>query len=171
MNAVSTTHSSDKLEAEKKKKSQHKGLHVWVEVTKRCQNKWGRESKCIYLQDWGTKYQVSDEWFPVRDKQNKKQQGMQIFYSKNKQLKKHHRKKWIKGILESSLEKKEKTFQLVTTAHSQGNQRKSEFHVTMEKPAKWQECEQSEARKDRKEAIMFITEAASSGVNRAENNL
>ena len=41
----------------------------------------------------------------------------------------------------------------------------------MEKPAKWQECELSEAQKDRKEAITFITEAASSGVNRAENNL
>lgn len=45
--------------------------------------------------------------------------------------------------MESSLvKKKEKTFQLIT-ACSQGNQRKSDFHVTMEKPTECQECELS----------------------------
>lgn len=88
---------------------------------------------------------MSTEWSPVRDKQNKKQQGMQIFYSKNKKLKKHHRKKRITVRGKFSWKKKEKTFQLVTTARSQGNQRKSDFHVMMEKPTECQECELSEA--------------------------
>ena len=39
----------------------------------------------------------------------------------------------------------------------------------MEKPTECQECELSEAWKDIKEAIMFITEATKNGVNKAEN--
>ena len=59
---------------------------------------------------------------------------MQNFYSKNKQQqRKRSRKKRIR-VYWKVLLRKEKKFQLITTSHSQGNQRKSDFHVTMDKP-------------------------------------
>ena len=106
---------------------------------------------------------------PSQRQTEQKAEGYANFLQQKKKVKKASQKKEDNSTWKVLLEKKEKTFQLVTTARSQGNQRKSDFHVMMEKPTECQECELSEAQKDMKEAIMFITEETKNGVNKAEN--